>query len=151
MYPTAIDPADVRAGRLLAARRALRWLVPATFLAALGVALMAVGEAAPMAIGLAIAAGGAAMAWAGLSGVRDVRHWDRTETRRLRAERVPQWDIPRLLWFEWRLFDGRGQIGTCHTLRPPKLDGPVRLVAGPGEVAMLVDEQGRRTLIFLGT
>ena len=151
MSPTAVDPADVRAGRRLAARRALRWLVPATVLGALGVALMAVREAAPIVIGSTIAAGGVAMVWAGLSGVRDVRRWDRTETRRLRAERVPQPDVPRLLWIEWRLLDGASQIGTCVSLRPPKLDGSVRLVAGPGELAMLVDAQGRRTLVFLGT
>ena len=59
--------------------------------------------------------------------------------------------MPHLLWIEWRLFEGASQIGTCLTLRPPQLDAPVRLVAGPGELAMLVNEQGRRTLIFLGT
>lgn len=147
-----LNPADLRAATRLAWRRTVLWAVPASGFGVVGSLLLPERETLPVVIGLVFLATAASMLWAGVGSVRDVRRLDRVEIRRLRAERVledlPAWLRERVT-LQYRLLDGSRLVGSLHAVTPPRLDGPVRLIRGKGECALLVEAQGRRRLIYL--
>lgn len=148
-----LDPRDLHVARLLALRRTVLWAIPASGFAVVGALLLPERELLPVAIGLIFLATAASMLWAGLGTLRDVRRLDRVETRRLRAERVVERVLPSWLQgrvtIQYRLLDRSTLVGTLHSVIPPRLDGPVRMITGKGECALLVEAQGRRRLIYL--